>query len=77
MTIRVFLLDDHEIVRRGLRELLTSESDIDVVGDDTHLTFRKHTPALEWDRPIKIVSYEWTAWKENDDDGGYLDLGLV
>ncbi len=33
MTIRVFLLDDHEIVRRGLRELLTSESDIDVVGD--------------------------------------------
>jgi len=32
-TIRVFLLDDHEIVRRGLRELLESEGDIEVVGE--------------------------------------------
>jgi two-component system, NarL family, response regulator DevR len=31
--IRVFLLDDHEIVRRGLRELLESEGDIVVVGE--------------------------------------------
>jgi two-component system response regulator DevR len=31
--IRVFLVDDHEIVRRGLRELLETESDIVVVGD--------------------------------------------
>src|SRR3954449_8560107 len=31
--IRVFLLDDHEIVRRGLRELLESEGDIEVVGE--------------------------------------------
>ena len=30
---RVFLLDDHEIVRRGLRELLEAESDIEVVGE--------------------------------------------
>jgi len=30
---RVFLLDDHEIVRRGLRDLLESEPDITVVGD--------------------------------------------
>jgi len=29
----VFLLDDHEVVRRGLRELLESEPDIDVVGE--------------------------------------------
>jgi len=33
VTIRVFLLDDHEIVRRGLRELLEAEGDIDVVGE--------------------------------------------
>jgi two-component system, NarL family, response regulator DevR len=32
--IGVFLLDDHEIVRRGLRQILTAESDIVVVGDD-------------------------------------------
>jgi DNA-binding NarL/FixJ family response regulator len=31
--IKVFLLDDHEIVRRGLRELLESEGDIEVVGE--------------------------------------------
>jgi two-component system response regulator DevR len=31
--IRVFLLDDHEIVRRGIADLLESESDIDVVGE--------------------------------------------
>lgn len=31
--IRVFLLDDHEIVRRGIRELLESEGDITVVGE--------------------------------------------
>ena len=33
MAIRVFLLDDHEIVRRGLRELLEAEDDIEVVGE--------------------------------------------
>jgi DNA-binding NarL/FixJ family response regulator len=31
--IRVFLLDDHEIVRRGIRELLESEPDIEVIGE--------------------------------------------
>jgi DNA-binding NarL/FixJ family response regulator len=33
MPTRVFLLDDHEIVRRGLRELLEAEGDIEVVGE--------------------------------------------
>lgn len=31
--VRVFLLDDHEVVRRGLRELLGSEDDLEVVGE--------------------------------------------
>lgn len=31
--ITVFLLDDHELVRRGIRELLESEGDIEVVGE--------------------------------------------
>lgn len=31
--IRVFLLDDHEVVRRGLRELLEVEDDLEVVGE--------------------------------------------
>ncbi len=33
MTISVFLLDDHEIVRRGLTQLLDAEPDISVVGE--------------------------------------------
>jgi two-component system, NarL family, response regulator DevR len=31
--ISVFLLDDHEIVRRGLHDVLESEADIEVVGE--------------------------------------------
>ena len=31
--IRVYLLDDHEIVRRGIRDLLEAEGDIVVVGE--------------------------------------------
>jgi DNA-binding NarL/FixJ family response regulator len=31
--IRVFLVDDHEIVRRGVRDLLESEPDIEVIGE--------------------------------------------
>ncbi|MFD4572001.1 response regulator [Streptomyces sp. NPDC058417] len=31
--IRVFLLDDHEVVRRGVHELLSLEDDIEVVGE--------------------------------------------
>ncbi|MFJ4687754.1 response regulator [Streptomyces sp. NPDC091377] len=31
--IRVFLLDDHEVVRRGVHELLAAEPDIEVVGE--------------------------------------------
>jgi two-component system response regulator DevR len=33
MAIRVFLLDDHEVVRRGLKELLEGDGDIEVVGE--------------------------------------------
>jgi DNA-binding NarL/FixJ family response regulator len=31
--VRVFVLDDHELVRRGLSELLAAEPDIEVVGE--------------------------------------------
>ncbi|CAI7979198.1 two-component response regulator (YvqE) responding to cell wall stress [Frankia sp. Hr75.2] len=32
-TVRVFLLDDHEIVRRGVREVLSDAGGIEVVGE--------------------------------------------
>ncbi|WP_112237725.1 response regulator [Kribbella monticola] len=33
MAIKVFLLDDHEVVRLGLRQLLEAEGDIEVIGE--------------------------------------------
>ena len=33
MTIRVFLVDDHEIVRRGITDLINREPDLEVVGE--------------------------------------------
>ena len=33
VTVRVFLLDDHELVRRGIRDLLWSHDDMTVVGE--------------------------------------------
>ncbi|MDN7123208.1 response regulator transcription factor [Nocardioides sp. ChNu-153] len=32
-SVRVFLVDDHEVVRRGLRALLESDGDLEVVGE--------------------------------------------
>jgi DNA-binding NarL/FixJ family response regulator len=46
--IKVFLLDDHEIVRRGVRELLEAEADIDVVGEaGTASSALARIPALQ------------------------------
>jgi len=33
--VRVYLLDDHDLVRRGLRDLLVTAKDIQVVGDSS------------------------------------------
>ena len=33
MTIRVYLLDDHALVRAGMRMILSSQTDIEVVGE--------------------------------------------
>lgn len=34
--IRVFIADDHPIVRRGIRDLLETEADIEVIGEATN-----------------------------------------
>jgi two-component system, NarL family, response regulator DevR len=48
--IRVFLLDDHEVVRRGLRELLEAEADIEVVGEaESAASALRRIPALRVD----------------------------
>jgi two-component system, NarL family, response regulator DevR len=38
MTIRVFLLDDHEVVRRGVRDLLEAHDDFEIVGEASTAT---------------------------------------
>jgi two-component system, NarL family, response regulator DevR len=54
--ITVFLLDDHEIVRRGLRDLLESEGDISVVGEaSTEDEAVRRVPALDPDVAVLDV----------------------
>ncbi len=56
MTISVFLLDDHEIVRRGIAQLLESEDDIQVVGEaGTGAQAMARMPALRPDVAILDV----------------------
>jgi DNA-binding NarL/FixJ family response regulator len=51
--IRVFLLDDHEVVRRGLAELLQHSGDIDVVGESgSAAEAARRIPALRPDVAI-------------------------
>src|SRR6195952_482257 len=51
--IRVYLLDDHEIVRRGLKDLLESAGDIVVVGESgLAAEATRHIPALRPDVAI-------------------------
>src|SRR5512133_3636123 len=48
--IRVFLLDDHEVVRQGLRALLESGGDIQVVGESgLAMEAARRIPALRPD----------------------------
>jgi len=40
--IRVFLVDDHEIVRRGIAELIDAERDLEVVGESSMVARTLH-----------------------------------
>ena len=54
--IKVFLLDDHEIVRRGVRELLEAEPDLVVVGEaGTATSALARIPALRPDVAVLDV----------------------
>ena len=51
--IRVYLLDDHEVVRHGLRDLLEREGDITIVGESGSAVDAEHRiPALHPDVAI-------------------------
>ena len=48
MTIRVFLIDDHALVRTGMRLILGTDADIEVVGE-------KLRAMMPWIAANKIV----------------------
>src|SRR6201994_98600 len=55
-TIGVFLLDDHEIVRLGVRELLEAQPDIQIIGEaGTASSALARIPALRPDVAILDV----------------------
>jgi DNA-binding NarL/FixJ family response regulator len=56
MTIKVFLLDDHEVVRRGVKDLLEAEADIKVIGEaGTASSALARIPALQPDVAVLDV----------------------
>ena len=56
MAITVFLLDDHEVVRLGLRQLLEAEPDVEVVGEaSTAAAAIARIPALRPDVAVLDV----------------------
>ena len=69
MTITVFLLDDHEVVRRGLRELLEAEPDIEVVGESGS--------AAEATRRIPALRPDVAVLDGRLPDGSGVDVRLI
>jgi chemotaxis response regulator CheB len=57
--IRVFLVDDHEVVRRGVAELLKANDDIDVVGEASSVKrverWRSSTPWFSGSPDLQIT----------------------
>lgn len=64
--VRVYLLDDHEVVRRGLRELLEVENDIAVVGESAS--------ALEATRRIPAIRPDVMVLDARLPDGSGIDV---
>src|SRR5882672_12344782 len=54
--MRIVIADDHPIVRRGLKEILASESDMDLVGEATNGDEALElTGRLNWD--VAVLDY--------------------
>jgi two-component system response regulator DevR len=64
--IRVFLLDDHEVVRAGLRELLRHDGDIEIVGESGS--------AVEATRRIPAVRPDVAILDAGLPDGSGIDV---
>ena len=67
MAIRVFLLDDHEIVRRGLADLIGLEDDLEIVGEAGK---RLHTGRSRNDQ----VAVDFRLWVRDQCDAAIAGL---
>jgi len=67
VAIRVFLLDDHELVRRGVRDLLWTEDDLDVVGEAS--TMPEALEKIPQTRP-DVAVLDVRLGDDSDDRGG-------
>ncbi|MGA7748955.1 MAG: response regulator transcription factor, partial [Gallionella sp.] len=55
--IRVFIVDDHAIVRQGLRRILEEAEGIEVVGEASNgVEALKSIPTIEWDVMLLDIS---------------------
>ena len=55
--IRVFLVDDHAVVRRGVADMLEEEDDLTVVGQAASVSeARARIPALQPDVAVLVMS---------------------
>ncbi|WP_407289013.1 response regulator [Streptomyces sp. BP-8] len=68
--LRVFILDDHEVVRRGVRDLLEAEEDIKVVGEagDARQALAR-VPAVRPQVAVLDVRLGGTGGPESDHEG--------
>lgn len=66
MSIKVFLLDDHEVVRRGLRELIEADPDMTVVGESAS--------AQEATRRIPAMRPDVAVFDARLPDGSGIDV---
>jgi two-component system response regulator DevR len=55
--VKVYLLDDHDIVRRGLRDLLAAARDIQVVGDSSSTHDAAHA-ILELEATVMVLDLQ-------------------
>jgi DNA-binding NarL/FixJ family response regulator len=64
MTVRLLLVDDHSVVRSGLRAVLEAEPDLDVVGEATvaRLPSASHTPSCLTSSSRTCCYPTWTEW---------------
>jgi DNA-binding NarL/FixJ family response regulator len=71
--IAVFLLDDHEVVRRGVRDLLEAEPDIEVVGEAS--TGREALARVPAARPhVAVLDVRLGEWGEEGGDHGGIEV---